>query len=604
MTFAVFPGPTPGGGRRRPRQGVWPGGSGALGGPGTDPPAHRSPPPARHPSPDSRFFAHVPGRVGVGQDDVRGVAGPHPRGVRRRPRQGVWPGGSGALGAPGTDPPAPRGPPTDRHPSSDFRFFAHVPGRVGVGQDDVRGVPGPAPGQSRRRPRQGVWPGGSGALRGPGTDPPAPRGPPTDRHPSPDSRFLAHVPGRVGVGQDDVRGVAGPHPRGVRRRPRQGVWPGGSGALGGPGTDPPAPQTAGPDGHPSPDSRFLAHVPGRVGVGQDDVRGVPGPAPGQSRRRPRQGVWPGGSGALGAPGTDPPSPQTAGPDRHPSPDSRFLAHKPGRVGVGQDDVRGVAGPAPGQSRRRPRQGVWPGGSGALGGPGTDPPAPQTAGPDGHPSPDSRFLAHVPGRVGVGQDDVRGVAGPHPRGVRRRPRQGVWPGGSGALGAPGTDPPAPQTAGPDGHPSPDSRFLAHVPGRVGVGQDDVRGVPGPDPGQSRRRPRQGVWPGGSGALGGPGTVPPAPQTAGPDGHPSPDSRFLAHVPGRVGVGQDDVRGVPAPHPRAEPAQAPAGGLARWVWGPGGPWDRPTRPPNRRPRPTSEPGFPLSGPRARPGGSWTG
>ena len=155
---------------------------------------------------------------------------------------------------------------------------------------------------------------------------------------------------------------------------------------------------------------------------------LPGPAPGQSRRRPRQGVWPGGSGALGGHGTDPPAPQTAGPDRHPSPDSRFLAHVPGRVGVGQDDVRGVAGPAPGQSRRRPRQGVWPGGSGALGAPGTVPPAPQTAGPDRHrnQAPGLSSFCCIMGVLGNPQIEGR-AAGEHAaalKGARTGNRAGV------------------------------------------------------------------------------------------------------------------------------------------------------------------------------------
>ena len=65
-----------------------------------------------------RVVGEVAGRGRVGQDDVRGVPGPHPRGGRRRPRQGVWAGGSGALGGPGTDPPAPWSPPPARRTAS------------------------------------------------------------------------------------------------------------------------------------------------------------------------------------------------------------------------------------------------------------------------------------------------------------------------------------------------------------------------------------------------------------------------------------------------------------------------------------------------------
>ena len=47
MTFAVFPGPTPGGGGTGPGRGSGPVGLGPWGAPGTDPPAPWSPPPAR-----------------------------------------------------------------------------------------------------------------------------------------------------------------------------------------------------------------------------------------------------------------------------------------------------------------------------------------------------------------------------------------------------------------------------------------------------------------------------------------------------------------------------------------------------------------------------
>jgi hypothetical protein len=65
-----------------------------------------------------RVVGEVAGRGRVGQDDARGVPGPHPRGGRRRPRQGVWASGSGALGGPGTDPPAPWSPPPARRTAS------------------------------------------------------------------------------------------------------------------------------------------------------------------------------------------------------------------------------------------------------------------------------------------------------------------------------------------------------------------------------------------------------------------------------------------------------------------------------------------------------
>ena len=175
------------------------------------------------------------------------------------------------------------------------------------------------------------------------------------------------------------------------------------------------------------------------------------------------------------------------------------------------------GPGPGGGGAGPGRGSGPVGLGPWGPLGPPPPPAKPPAPTGIRARYSRFLAHLPGRVGVGQDDVRGVPGPRPRGGRRRPRQGVRPGGSGALGPPGTAPTARQTAGPDRHATLDSRFLAHLPGRVGVGQDDVRGVPGPRPRGGRRRPRQGVWPGGSGALGPPGTAPTARQTAGPGRH---------------------------------------------------------------------------------------
>ena len=68
--------------------------------------------------PYCRVVGEVAGRGRVGQDDVRGVPGPHPRGGRHRPRQGVWPGGSGALGGPGTAPPAPWSPPPARRTAS------------------------------------------------------------------------------------------------------------------------------------------------------------------------------------------------------------------------------------------------------------------------------------------------------------------------------------------------------------------------------------------------------------------------------------------------------------------------------------------------------
>ena len=140
MTFAVFPGPRPGGGGAGPGRGSGPVGLGPWG------PLGPPPPPAKPPAPTgirarySRFLAHLPGRVGVGQDDVRGVPGPRPRGGRRRPRQGVWSGGSGALGAPGTAPTARQtaGPGRHRNQAPGLSLFCCIMGVSGNPQ--IEGV--------------------------------------------------------------------------------------------------------------------------------------------------------------------------------------------------------------------------------------------------------------------------------------------------------------------------------------------------------------------------------------------------------------------------------------------------------------------------------
>ena len=120
MTFAVFPGPRPGGGGAGPGRGSGPVGLGPWGPLGPPPPSAKPPAPTGIRARYSRFLAHLPGRVGVGQDDVRGVPGARPRGGRRRPRQGVRPGGSGALGGPGTAPAARQTAGPDLHPGPIF----------------------------------------------------------------------------------------------------------------------------------------------------------------------------------------------------------------------------------------------------------------------------------------------------------------------------------------------------------------------------------------------------------------------------------------------------------------------------------------------------
>ena len=128
--------------------------------------------------PYCRVVGEVAGRGRVGQDDVRGVPGAHPRGGRHRPLQGVWSGGPGALGGPGTSLPAHRGPSPARRTAS-YRQLARLDlaGRGRVGQDDVRGVPGP-------HPRGG----GAGPGRGSGS-----------RHRNKEATVIKHDPGTYGM---------------------------------------------------------------------------------------------------------------------------------------------------------------------------------------------------------------------------------------------------------------------------------------------------------------------------------------------------------------------------------------------------------------------
>ena len=121
MTFAVFPGPTPGGGGTGLCRGSGPVGLGPWGALGPPcPPTGALPPPGAPQAIDNLPRSSWTGRGRVGQDDVRGVPGPQTRGGRRRPRQGVRPGGSGALGPPGTAPTAHQTAGPGRHPGPIF----------------------------------------------------------------------------------------------------------------------------------------------------------------------------------------------------------------------------------------------------------------------------------------------------------------------------------------------------------------------------------------------------------------------------------------------------------------------------------------------------
>ena len=86
MTFAVFPGPTPGGGGTGLCRGSGPVGLGPWGALGPPhPPTGALPPPGEPQAIDNLPRSSWTGRGRVGQDDVRGVPGPQTRGGRRRP---------------------------------------------------------------------------------------------------------------------------------------------------------------------------------------------------------------------------------------------------------------------------------------------------------------------------------------------------------------------------------------------------------------------------------------------------------------------------------------------------------------------------------------